>query len=397
MGLAPYGDKNSVQCKNFVELIKRNICTIYNNGSIFLNMSYFNFHTGLTMTNDSKWQELFGFARREEESKIEQHHSNLALAVQIITEEIVLNLATEAKRLTNSDNLCMAGGVALNCVANGKLNNQNIFNSIYVQPAAGDSGGAIGAALAANHIYFNNDRLPPNDFYDKMSGAYLGPEFTDSEVIKLLKKQKPLFDQFEDEEQLITKTAELLADGKVIGWFQGRMEFGPRALGARSILADARDPEMQKKLNLKVKFREGFRPFAPIILAEDVDHYFENGDISPYMLFTKLVRQQKRFPLPSNFEALDIDEKLHFRKSEIPAATHVDYSSRIQTVHKETNLKLWRLLNSFKAITGCSVLINTSFNVRGEPIVNTPEQAYNCFMKTNIDHLIIGNLIFNKS
>jgi carbamoyltransferase len=395
MGLAPYGNAKSKRVNEWIHLIKENICTVFNDGSIFLNMDYFNFHTGSTMTNDKKWKELFGFWRRKKEERIGQVHCDLAYAIQAVTEEIIIKLATEAKRLTGADYLCMAGGVALNCVANGKLFERKVFKEIYIQPAAGDSGGALGAALAGHYIFSNQQRYITSA-YDEMQGAYLGPEYSEKEVLRQLNKYKAPFKKFESAEELVRRVAALLSEGKIVAWHQSRMEFGPRALGARSILADPRNQQMQRDLNLKVKFRENFRPFAPIILAERVNEYFELDQPSPYMLIVKKIREEKRAMLPENFEELSIEEKLKLPKSELSAATHVDYTSRIQTVHREMNLKLWNLLNEFYALTGCPALLNTSFNVKDEPIVNTPQEAYECFLKTEIDYLVIGNLLFEK-
>jgi carbamoyltransferase len=313
-----------------------------------------------------------------------------------VTEEAVLNLARETKRLTGSDNLCMAGGVSLNCVANGKLDEAGIFKNIFITPAAGDAGGALGAASAAYHIYFGQPRVALNGKLDHLSGSYLGPEYSSIEIRNLLRKYNAVADEYKDESELTGQVAKLIADGAVIGWHQGRMEFGPRALGARSIIADARNSTMQKKLNLKIKYREGFRPFAPIVIAEDVSEYFNQAEPSPYMLLVKPVKKDRQIPYPSDFKQDGLLDKLYFLRSDIPAVTHIDYSARLQTVHKETNNKLWNLLHAFKRLTGYSVLVNTSFNVRGEPIVNSPEDAYRCFMRTDMDYLVIGDFIFDK-
>lgn len=396
MGLAPYGNEGSDQVNRFVDIIKANLIDLKEDGSIFLNQSYFSYATGTRMVHDDKWKVLFGFARRDSESLIEQQHCDLALAIQKVTEEAVLKLAQEAKRLTNADYLCMAGGVALNCVANGKLDDANIFKQIFITPAAGDAGGALGAAYAAYYIYYGNERTVDSTKQDSLKGSYLGTEHTDKEVLCVARKYKASFEHLLDEDSLLQKAAELIADGNIIGWHQGRMEFGPRALGARSIIADARNPEMQKKLNLKIKYREGFRPFAPVVPAEDVSDYFEHKGISPYMLLVKRVKAGRRIPYPIGFEAKELLDKLYFLRSDIPSITHIDYSARLQTVHKETNPRFWKLLNTFKKLTGYSVLVNTSFNVRGEPIVNTPEDSYRCFMRTDMDYLIIGNILFEK-
>lgn len=395
MGLAPYGN-NSLQVARYINIIKQHLVHIKEDGSFHLNQGYFNYAIGNTMVKDKKWNELFGFPRRTSESNLEQHHCDLALAIQEVTEEIVLLLAKEAKRLTNSDNLCMAGGVALNCVANGKLHDKKIFKEIFITPAAGDAGGALGAAYAAYHIYYNNPRPTLRNAADRLKGSYLGPEYSELDVDVIARKYSASGKTFTDEGELLKHVAELIARGNVIGWHQGRMEFGPRALGARSIIADARNEEMQKKLNLKIKFREGFRPFAPIVPVEDVSEYFEHEGPSPYMLLVKKLKKSRQIPYPEDFKQKELLDRLYFIRSDIPAITHIDYSARLQTIHKETNAKLWSLLMEFKNLTGYSVLVNTSFNVRGEPIVNTPEDAYRCFMRTDMDILVIGNTVFEK-
>lgn len=395
MGLAPYGNHNSEQVKQFVKVIKDVLVDIKEDGSIWLNQDYFNYATGLRMVFDKKWEKLFGVKRRASESPIEQVHCDLALAIQIVTEEVVINMAKEAKRLTGSENLCMAGGVALNCVANGKLAKEKIFKNIFIQPAAGDAGGALGAALAAYHITFDQPRRYENGL-DSMKGSYLGSEFTDEEAKRMVRKYNAHYKVYDDFNELSDKTAALLAEGNAIGWFQGRMEFGPRALGGRSIIGDARSPEMQKKLNLKIKYRESFRPFAPSVLAEDVADLFEQEDPSPYMLMVQPVVEKRRNKLPDNYEELPLMEKLYHQRSDMPAITHIDFSARIQTVHKETNPRYWKLIDSFKKQTGYGVIVNTSFNVRGEPIVCTPEDAYKCLMRTEMDYLVVGNLLFDK-
>lgn len=396
MGLAPYGTIGSTNVAKYIEIIKRDLIEIYEDGSIWLNQDYFNYATGLRMVFDEKWEKLFGFPNRNSESNLEQHHCDLGLAIQEVTEEIVIKMAIEAKKLTGSKNLVMAGGVALNCVANGKLQSAGIFENIFIQPAAGDAGGSLGAALAAYHIYFGTERNIDFNKQDAMNGSYLGPEFIDRDIIQMAKKYKASFEQFDDFDELSQKTAKILADGNVVGWFQGRMEFGPRALGGRSILGDPRNPEMQKKLNLKIKYREGFRPFAPSVLAEDVNEYFECTSASPYMLLVHGVNKERRKKLPENYNELPLMEKLYLLRSDLPSITHVNYSARIQTVHKETNARYHSLITNFKKITGYGVIVNTSFNVRGEPIVCTPEDAYRCLMRTEMDYLVIGNLIFDK-
>jgi carbamoyltransferase len=397
MGLAPYGAHGSEQVARFVEIIKKELIQIYPDGSLWLNQSYFNYATGLRMVVDNKWEKLFGFARRDGESLLEQKHCDLGLAIQEVTEEVVIKMAEEAKRLTGSDNLVLAGGVALNCVANGKLQKANIFKNIFIQPAAGDAGGALGAALAAYHISFAQERVIDTTQADAMQGSYLGPEYGDTEIKEMAKKHKAVFKHFNDFEELSQKTATILAEGNVVGWFQGRMEFGPRALGGRSILGDARNAEMQKKLNLKIKYREGFRPFAPSVLAEDVQEYFECETTSPYMLLVHNVNKARQNPFPANYEDLPMMEKLYFLRSDLPSITHIDYSARIQTVHKETNPRYYSLISNFKDKTGYGVVVNTSFNVRGEPIVCTPADAYRCLMRTEMDYLVVGNFLFAKT
>lgn len=394
MGLAPYGIPESSEVRQYIEIIKSELVTINDDGSIWLNQENFKYATGLTMVDDKKWLKLFGFNRRNAEEKIEQHHSNLALAIQIITEEIVFKMAAEAKRITGSANICLAGGVALNCVANGKLLQSGLFDEIYIQPAAGDAGGAVGAALAAYFISFGNERIVENK--DAMDGAFLGPEFTDHEIEHVARRFKAVAEKHDIFDTLAEQTANLIAGGNVVGWFQGRMEFGPRALGNRSILGDARNPEMQQKLNLKIKYRESFRPFAPSVLNEDCAEYFDLKTESPYMLLVALVVNNHLKPVPDNYHLLPLMERLYFQRSDIPAVTHIDNSARIQTVHRETNYKYWKLISEFKKLTGYSVIVNTSFNVRGEPIVCSPEDAYKCFMNTEMDYLVIGNYIFDK-
>jgi carbamoyltransferase len=395
MGLAPYGHCNSEQVARFKSIILQHLADLKKDGSVYLNQEYFRYATGLRMVYDNKWKALFGFPRREPESRIEQQHCDLAMAIQQVINEAMLNMAQEAKALTGADYLCMAGGVALNCVANGKLDEARIFKQLFIQPAAGDAGGALGAALAAHYIYFGKERANLLAM-DGMQGSFLGPEYSDKEVLKAATKYKAPYLYAENEGALLQQVAELLAAGKVIGWHQGRMEFGPRALGARSIIADARNPDMQKKLNLKVKYRESFRPFAPIVPAESVSEYFEHHGSSPYMLLVKPVKKERQHVYPAGFGSKDLFDRLYFERSDIPAVTHIDYSARLQTVHKETNLRLWKLLQAFRQQTGYAVLVNTSFNVRGEPVVNTPEEAYRCFMRTDMDYLVIGNFIFDK-
>ena len=387
MGLAPYGEPK------YYNQIKDNLIDIKNDGSFRLNQDFFNYATGLTMTND-KFHNLFGKRpRNSKEDKITQFHMDIAASIQKVTEDIMLSLAISLRQEFNIPNLCLAGGVALNCVANGKILKEKIFDNIWIQPAAGDAGGSLGAALAFWHIEQNKERKISNT--DDMQGSYLGPQYSQQEVEKKLNDLGAKFEIL-NEENLINRVTEDLSKGNVIGWFQGRMEFGPRALGARSIIGDPRSPSMQKNLNLKIKYRESFRPFAPSVIREDLSDWFEMDCDSPYMLFVSDVVQNKRRSMTKDEESLFGIDKLNAKRSEIPAVTHVDYSARIQTVHKETNSKYYKLLSEFKKKTGCPVLVNTSFNVRGEPIVNTPEDAFNCFMGTELDVLAIGNCYLNK-
>lgn len=395
MGLAPYGNRDSERVNSYIRLIKEQLIEIFDDGSVRLEQDYFDYATGLTMAKDKKWEKLFGFARRKSESGLEQQHCDLGLAIQIVTEEIVIKMARHAKEITGADRLCMAGGVALNCVANGRLINEKIFKEIFIQPAAGDAGGALGAACAAYHIYFGKERIK-EEAADQMQGSYLGPTFTDLEIELIAKKYGAVYEKPGHFEEVARKTAAFIREGKAVGWVQGRMEFGPRALGGRSILGDPTNAEMQRKLNLKIKYRESFRPFAPSVLAEDCKDYFEHDSSSPYMLIVQPVNENRRHPVPANYASLGMKEKLYFERSDIPAITHIDYSARIQTVHKETNPRYWEVINEFKKLSGYGMVINTSFNVRGEPIVNSPEDAYRCFMRTEMDCLVIGNYIFEK-
>ncbi|TVQ01100.1 MAG: hypothetical protein EA359_14480 [Balneolaceae bacterium] len=396
MGLAPYGDPESGETHSFIQKIKSEIVDIRNDGSIRLNQDYFNYATGLTMIHQSRWETLFGIPKQKPESDYNQHHCNLAYAIQKVTEEIVEKMGAEAKRLTGAKYLCLAGGVALNCVANGKLLRSGLFDDIWIQPAAGDAGGAIGGALLAHHIYFDQERKPVNS-QDAMNGAYLGPYYSEKEILQTLNKYKATYIHFDNFQELCDKTAGLIDEGKVIGWFRGKMEFGPRALGNRSILGDARNSEMQKKLNLKIKYRESFRPFAPAVLAEDSTEYFDLNSPSPYMLLVADVKQERRHAVPEDYHQKELSGKLYHLRSDIPAVTHVDFSARVQTVHKETNPDFWALLQTFKLKTGFGILINTSFNVRGEPIVCSPDDAYRCFMNTEMDCLVLENYMLLKS
>lgn len=396
MGLAPYGNRDGVECRRMVEIIRSKLVDIKEDGSIFLSQSYFDYAVGARMVKDAVWKELFGFARREDGASLDQQYCDMASAIQQVTEEVVLLLAKEALRLTGSKDICLAGGVALNCVANGKLHDSGLFRHIFIQPAAGDAGGALGAAFAAHHIYFGNDKVVVEDGKDLLKGSCLGPEFGETDILPIARKYGIVPVKMENTRDLTDATARLIAEGNVVGWFQGRMEFGPRALGARSILADARSPDMQQKVNLSIKNREGFRPFAPAVLAEEVQNYFDMGDPSPYMLLVKEVTRSRRFALPEDYATRSWTDKLYYPRSELPAITHVDYSARIQTVDAQTHPLFWQLLQSFRDLTGCAVLLNTSFNVRDEPIVHTPEDAFRCFLGTKMDYLVMGNLIFDK-
>nr|MBF0223159.1 carbamoyltransferase [Desulfobulbaceae bacterium] len=396
MGLAPYGNQEGTQVQRFKELIINNLIDIREDGSILLDMDYFDYATGLKMCHNDKWHKLFGLPKRESESEFSQDYMDMAMAIQLVTEEIVIQLAKTALSLTGSNNLVMAGGVALNCVANGKLLREKICN-LWIQPAAGDAGGALGAAYAAHHIWKGQARTANKDGSDKMKGSYLGPEFSEIDAARLCRKYSAKSTYFDDFYQLAQKTAKLLADGQIVGWCQGRLEWGPRSLGGRSILGDPRHPEMQKRLNLKIKYREGFRPFAPSVLAEDASDYFKIEGSSPYMLLVAPVNEDRRKETPADYDSKEMYERLYHLRSDIPAITHVDFSARIQTVHKETNPRYWHLINAFKEQTGYGLVVNTSFNVRGEPIVCTPEDAYQCFMRTEMDHLVVGNYLFSKT
>ena len=396
MGLAPYGDPDSEETRRFMDFILSELVDLRQDGSLLLNMDYFDFPTGLTMCRDDRVAALLGLPRREEESEITRPYMNLALAIQQVAEEAVFRMADTAWELTGSDNLVMAGGVALNCVATGKLLRRGPFKNIWVQPAAGDAGGALGAALAAHHIWLGRSRSQAPG-KDAMKGAYLGPSFDESHVARLVAGYGADCRKYDDFQALCRGVAARLARGDVVGWFQGRMEYGPRALGNRSIMGDPRSPDMQKKLNLKIKYREGFRPFAPSVLMEDADEYFElEGVSSPYMLLVAPVREKRRKPLPDGYRGMELYERLYHLRSDIPSVTHMDYSARIQTVHKDTNERYHRVISAFKELTGYGVIVNTSFNVRGEPIVCTPEDAYRCFMRTGMDCLVIGDCFFDK-
>jgi len=387
MGLAPYGEPR------FAALIKEHLIDIKDDGSFRLNLDYFDFCTGLKMTN-AKFDQLFGGPARKPEDRLTQREMDLAASIQAVTEEAVIKLARGVAKETGQKNLCLAGGVALNCVANGKLLRDGCFEKIWLQPAAGDAGGALGAALVAYHLHSRKSRAV-NGAMDGMRGGYLGPQFTTDDIQRRLKAAGAVFEVMDDRE-IVGACAQALAEGKALGWFQGRMEFGPRALGARSILGDARSPTMQKQLNLKVKYRESFRPFAPAVLAEDAPKYFGIDGESPYMLLVADVCEEHRIGMTEEEHKLFGIEKLNVPRSSIPAVTHVDYSARIQTVHKETNARFHELLSQFKQKTGCPVIVNTSFNVRGEPIVGSPEDAFRCFMGTEIETLAVGNCFLRK-
>jgi carbamoyltransferase len=386
MGLAPYGEPE------YVQAIKDNLIEIRDDGSYRMNMAFFDYAAGLTMTGPA-FDRLFGGPPRRPESPLSQREMDLARSVQDVTEEVMLRQAVHLHRTTGMQNLCLAGGVALNCVGNGRILRGGPFRDIWIQPAAGDAGGAVGAALAAWHMYLGQPR--PARTADSMKGAYLGPAFTDDEIGRFLKRRGIAAKKLAPEEIAAT-VADLLAHGKVIGWFQGRMEFGPRALGNRSIIGDARSPRMQSVMNLKIKYRESFRPFAPSVLYEKCGAWFDLDRASPYMLLVAGVRQERRREMTDEQGTMQGLELLRCVRSEIPAVTHLDYSARIQTVHRETNPRYHDLITAFDEKTGCPVIVNTSFNVRGEPIVCTPEDAYLCFMRTEMDHLVLGGHLLDK-
>jgi len=387
MGLAPYGQPK------YAELILKHLIDLKPDGTFRLDSQYFNYATGLTMTS-GKFHDLFGALPREPESPLTQREMDLASSIQLVTEEVVQRLARTARKELGTEYLCLAGGVALNCVANGKILREGIFRDIWVQPAAGDAGGALGAALAGWHLYRNGARVATGA--DQMRGTFLGPRFDDDQIRLDLNAAGAAYEHFDDDE-LFNRVAEALSHGAVVGWFDGRMEFGPRALGARSIIGDARDTRMQSAMNLKIKYRESFRPFAPSVLCERVADYFELDRPSPYMALVAPVREELRTPMTPEQERLFGIEQLNVPRSTIPAVTHVDYSARIQTVHRETNPRYHEMIRRFEALTGCGVIVNTSFNVRGEPIVCTPEDAYRCFMRTEMDYLVVGNFLLAKT
>jgi len=386
MGLAPYGEPK------YVDLILDNLLDVKDDGSYRLDMSYFNFATGLTMTN-KKFDDLFGAPARKPESTITQVEMDLARSIQVVTEEIVLKIARNLHKELGVDNLCLAGGVALNCVSNGRLLREGPFKNLWIQPAAGDAGGALGAALSVWHEYLDKPREANPD--DSMQGAFLGPKNTDDEIKKYLDSVNAKYERHDDKE-LMPKLSKVLANDNVVGWLQGRMEFGPRSLGGRSIIGDPRSKKMQSIMNLKIKYRESFRPFAPVIKSDKVSEWFEIEGKSPYMLLVAPVHKDKRNEMSEEEQKLFGIEKLNIPRSQIPAVTHVDYSARIQTVHSETNPRFYKLLDAFDSDTGCPVLVNTSFNVRGEPIVATAEDAYRCFMRTEMDYLVLENYLLAK-
>ena len=387
MGLAPYGEPK------YKKLIYDHLIDVKEDGSFRMNMEYFNYCQGLTMTIE-KFHKLFGGQPRVPETKLTQKEMDLARSLQEVTEEIVLKIGSYVYKETGLKDVCLAGGVALNCVANGRLLREGPFENIWIQPAAGDAGGALGAALIGWYKYHNKPRTADGKT-DQQKGSYLGPQYSDDEINSFIKSNNLVAKKYEADD-LIKIVADLIANEKVIGWFDGRMEFGPRALGARSIIGDARSPKMQATMNIKIKFREGFRPFAPSVLYEKVSEYFEIDKESPYMLLVADVKKERRRKMTPEEEKLWGIEKLNVVRSDIPAITHVDYSARLQTVHKETNPRYYKLIEQFEKNTGCAVIINTSFNVRGEPIVCTPEDAYKCFMRTNIDYLVLGNYLLAK-
>ena len=388
MGLAPYGEPK------YVDLILDNLLSLKEDGTFRMDMKYFNYANGLTMTSKA-FDELFGAPPRQPESEISQKEMDLAASIQKVTEEVVLRIANTIHKETGQKNLCLAGGVALNCVANGELLRNGPFENIWVQPAAGDAGGALGAALSIWHEYLDNPRTVSKDTMDNMRGSYLGPQFSAEEIRPALDEAGAVYEELEQGE-LMSRLADILADGNVVGWFQGRMEFGPRALGGRSIIGDPRNQKMQSTMNLKIKYRESFRPFAPSVLADRVHEYFEHEVESPYMLMVAPVKEDKRIDTAEQEKTLFGIDKLLVPRSELPAITHVDYSARIQTVHEETNPKYHALIKAFDEKTGCPVIVNTSFNVRGEPIVHTPEDAYRCFMRTEMDYLVVENFLMAK-
>lgn len=396
MGLAPYGDEASPFVDRYRKLIKKVLVKIHNDGSIKLNPRYFTFRKTNRLIRDEQWEKLFGMERRRSDVPVMKRHANLALAAQRVIEEIVIRMARSIRKETGSKNLCLAGGVALNSVLNGKLELAEIFDNIWVQPAAGDAGGALGAALAGHHIFFGQPRDHSHGGeVDGMSGSLLGPAYAEEETIRMAEHHDAVYERLEDD-QLLKQVAKVLAEGYVVGWFQGRMEFGPRALGSRSILADPRSADVQRTLNVRVKFRESFRPFAPAVMAEYAQEIFEGESPSPYMALVRKVRHRFRKVVPWDYNTFTIKEKLHTPRSDFQAVTHVDFSARVQSVTPESNPRFYQLLKAFHEQTECPVLVNTSFNLRGQPIVRTPEDAFWCFMNSEMDYLVVGNIIFDK-
>lgn len=395
MGLAPYADRNNKLTQFYIRQIKQHLLEIHPDGSISLNMYYFAFHKKMKMVHEKRWEKLFLLKRRIPESEPSPQHACLAQAIQMVLEEILFRIVKTAKKITGSNNLCLAGGVALNCVANGKIVRSQLFEHVFIQPASGDAGGALGAAWAAYHIYQEHPKLERQGEPDLMNFAQTGPSYSNKEILDFLQKEQIEFTYLEDQ-LLFKQIAQKIASGLCVGWFQGRMEYGPRALGNRSILADPRSNEMQKRLNLKIKFRESFRPFAPVILKEKAKEFFNDITTSYYMLITTDITSSHRLTLPKNYQELTNKERLAMRKSDVPAITHVDFSARVQTVDEQSNPKLTGLLRAFEQQTQCPLLINTSFNVRGEPIVCSPQDAFQCFMHTDLDLLVLGNYIITK-
>jgi carbamoyltransferase len=391
MGLAPYGRKGNEAIEGYKRKIEEELCQLNEDGSLWLNQKYFSYATGLRMVPDRKWESLFSMKKREAETELQQEHCDLALAFQEFTEEVVMRMARHAMNLADSENLCMAGGVALNCVANGRILAEGLTKNLYVQPASGDAGGAVGAALAA---YFLGAESKPGT--EVMPHAYMGSDIYEKDIESCIRKYGAVAERLDDS-ALYEQTAKAISDGEVVGWVQARMEFGPRALGNRSILGDPRSEEMQRKINLKIKYRESFRPFAPAVLEEDQNKFFELDTSSPYMLLVAPVAQEIRESVPADYQSLPMRDKLYTKRSALPAITHVDFSARVQSVSAGTNPRFYQLIKAFKELTGTGVLINTSFNVRGEPIVCSPEDAYRCFMRTEMDRLVVGNFVFLKS
>ena len=394
MGLAPFGNANDARVKEYVALIKNKLVDIKEDGSLWLNQAYFKYATGLRMVSDKQWEALFGMPKREPDDALLQAHCDLGQAIQQITEEVVLKMALHAKEITRCDRVCMAGGVALNAVSNGKLVQNGVFSEVFIQPASGDAGGALGAAQAVYYIGLQKERNPQTE---RMKDCYLGPAYSEEEAKAVLDHYQAPYTLLSTDSDLAEKVADLILQGQVVGWFQGRMEFGPRALGNRSILANPRDEKTQQRLNLKIKFREGFRPFAPVVKAENASKYFDMKAPSPYMLRVFPLLEKWRQELPIDFATKSIQEKLEVPRSAFPAITHVDFSARVQTVTKEGLPKFWLLLDELEKKSGYDMVVNTSFNVRGEPPVCSPEDAYRCFMETEMDYLVIGNLLLEKN